>query len=65
MTKLGDLNVGQVSNDVKNWATEQGSGPNLGHLLSQIRPSHGMLRFAQAAQIAQPQAQDCSVIASF
>jgi len=35
--------------DVKNWATELGSGPNLGHLLSQIRVS--MLRFVQAAQV--------------
>ena len=37
--------------DVKNWATEQLSSPNLGHLLSQIRASLGMLRVAQAAQV--------------
>jgi hypothetical protein len=33
--------------DVENWATGQGSVPNLEHLLSRIRASLGMLRFAQ------------------
>jgi hypothetical protein len=58
---------------VKNWATEQGSGPNLGLvdllLPSQIRASLGMLRFAQGRhdmlRIAQPQAQVRLVIAPF
>ena len=35
--------------DAKNWATKQGSDPNVGHLLSQIQANLGMLRVAQAA----------------
>jgi hypothetical protein len=46
--ELRDLNLGHLMPEtgpcVKNWAIEQGSGPNLGHRLSQIWANLSLLR---------------------